>query len=176
MKRTLFALAAGVASVLAVAPSAEAKPPVRGDQAFVLNLDSNGDELQCAGHDINWWGTIDIVGDDHGPYGMALYDIGIPPRFPGSTFHWQEGFRIWTGLFDPNGDGIIESGDCRPGEMILYGTDKGVTSFARVRNPGFHSTGTVLDASGPFDGWQGRFVFQEGSGTFTTIVGTLRIN
>ena len=177
MKKALFALAAGLAMSLAVASAADAKRPVRGDQAFVLNVDPAGNEMQCQGHNINWWGTIDIIGDDHGPYGMALYNIGVPAVYNGSTFHWEEGLGIWTGLFDPDGNGVINS--CEPGEMVLYGTDKGMTSFGRFNNsanPGFHSTGTVLTASGPFDGWQGRFVFQEGSGTFTEITGTLRLN
>lgn len=177
MKRTLLAAAAGLALSLAVAPAADAKRPVRGDQAFVLNLDPSGNPLQCPDDGINWWGTIDIIGDDHGAYGMALYDIDVPDVFNGSTFHWEEGLGIWTDLFDPDGDGVID--DCTPGEMVLYGTDKGMTSFGRFANsanPGFHSTGTVLAASGPFDGWVGRFVFQEGSGSFTEITGTLRLN
>ena len=179
MKNTLLALAlaTGVALSLVVAPTANADRPIRGDQTFVLNVGPTGDPLQCDGYDINWWGTIDIIGDDHGAYGMALYNIGVPAVFNGSTFHWEEGFGIWTGLFDRDGDGFIDN--CEPGDMVLSGTDKGVTSFAGIANspnPGFHSTGTVLTASGPFDGWQGRFVFQEGSGSFTALTGTLRLN
>ena len=179
MKRTLIALAleTGVALSLAVAPAANADRPIRGDQAFVLNVGPTGDPLQCDGYDINWWGTIDIIGDDHGAYGMALYNIGVPAVYNGSTWHWEEGLGIWTGLFDPDGDGVIN--ECTPGEMVLYGTDKGMTSFARFANsanPGFHSTGTVLTASGPFDGWQGRFVFQKGLVSFNELTGTLRLN
>jgi hypothetical protein len=171
MKKTMLGAATVLALTLAVAPVADANQPVRGEQAFVLNLDPTGNELQCDGHDINWWGTIDIVGDGQGAYGMALYDIGVESVFPGNTWHWEEGFAIWTGLFDVNADGVIDH--CEPGDMVLYGTDKGVVNFSA---PGFHSTGTVVSASGPFDGWEGRFVFQEGSGTMTELFGTLRLN
>jgi len=170
MKRTLMAVAAAMALSLITAPTASANAPVRGDQVMVANVDG-----QCPNDAINWYGTIDIVGDGHGVYGMALYDIGVPPVFSGSSYHWHEGLAIWTGQFvDEDGDGVID--DCTPGEMVLYGTDKGVTSMASVRNPKFHSTGTVTFATGPFEGWEGRFVFQEGTGSFTSITGTLRLN
>ena len=170
MKTNLLILAAGLTLSLVVATPANADQPFRGDQVMVANVDG-----QCPTENINWYGTIDMIGDDYGAYGMALYDIGVPPVINGNAYHWEEGLAIWTGLFvDDDDDGLID--DCTPGEMVLYGTDKGVTSLASVRNPRFHSTGTVTAATGPFAGWVDRFVFQEGSGSFTEFNGTLRLN
>ncbi len=170
MRSKLLVVAAGVALALVSATPASADRPVRGDQMMVANV-----EGQCDGYDINWYGTIDMIGDDHGAYGMALYDIGVPAIIDGASYHWEEGLAIWTGEFvDVDDDDDID--DCTPGEMVRYGTDKGVTSLANVKNPKFHSTGTVTHATAPFAGWEGRFVFQEGTGSFTAFDGTLRLN
>lgn len=176
MRTKLVVTAAGLALSLALAPTASAKRPLSGDQVMVSTVNAGQCPTDLPGIDfygINWYGTIDFD-DGHGPYGMALYDIGVPPVVNGNTYHWQEGLAIWEGVFvDDDGDGYID--DCDAGDMLLSGTDKGMTALTNP-NLKFHSTGTVLTASGAFAAWEGRFVFQEGTGSFTAITGTLRLN
>jgi len=178
MRTKLFVVAAGLALSLAMAPTASANRPLHGDQVMVSTVNPGQCPTDLPGIDfygINWYGTIDFD-DGHGAYGMVLYDIGVAPVFNGNSYHWEEGLAIWEHpVVDDDEDGYIDNCDAA-GDMLLSGTDKGVAALKNA-NAKFHSTGTVLTASGAFAGWEGRFVFQEGvANGFVSFTGTLRLN
>ena len=166
MKRIMLALIAGLGISIAVVTPATADRPLRGDQLMTANYSGS-----CPG--IAWYGTLEV---DEEFYGMALYSTDVPAVFHGNSYHYEEGFKVFTEQFsDP-----LES--CEPGEVVLSGTDVGSSSLANAK---FRSIGTVDFAAGDFEGWEGRKIYQDGVVTEVdmngvpvpaSFVGTLRLN
>ena len=155
MRRFFVVLTASVLmlSVAATGP-VDAKAPLRGVQAMVLNQNPVTSDLGlfgCPG--ISWFGTIELAGRT---YGMALYPLPGRTTGQGSILHYEEGWKVWTGSFTIT-DGSLES--CEPGDVVLSGVDNGTASF---RTGKFRSNGTVDEASEPFADWLGRRVHQDG--------------
>jgi hypothetical protein len=169
MKHKILALIAGLGFSVALATPTSADEPVRGDQLMIANYDESCPEIA-------WYGTLTV---DEVTFGMALYFADTPTVIHGNSYHYVEGFKVFTGQFsDPLGT------DCEPGDadVVLSGTDSGTASLANAK---FRSMGTVDQASGYFEGWEGRRIYQDGVVTEVDIdgmpvpvsfVGSLRLN
>lgn len=167
MKRIVLALIAGIGMSIAAVTPATADRPLRGNQLMTANYSDS-----CPG--MAWYGTLEV---DDATYGMALYFTDDPAVVHGNSYHYVEGFKVFTGQFsDPLGD------NCEPGEVVLSGTDVGTASLANAK---FRSIGTVDHASGDFQGWEGRKIYQDGVVNEVDVdgvpvpvsfVGTLRLN
>jgi hypothetical protein len=167
MKRKMLTLIAGLGVSVALMTPASADEPLRGDQLMMANYDES-----CPG--IAWYGTLTV---DEATFGMALYFADTPAVIHGNSYHYVEGFKVFTGQFsDPLGT------DCEPGDVVLSGTDSGSSSLANAK---FRSMGTVDEAAGYFEGWEGRRIYQDGVVTEVDIegmpvpvsfVGSLRLN
>lgn len=112
-------------------------------------------------------GTITFGGDE---YGLTYISL-VPPRdFSAANIFAEEVL-------------IYELGN--QGNVYLHGEHSGVsiTKFIDQRPVDFVNTGKVLEASGPFEGWQGRNYFSEGTiswdlttGLPTGAEGIMRLN
>jgi hypothetical protein len=147
MTTRLMTVVAALAVSCAFATPADAVRPVYGDQHMAAALAG-----ECADQHLAWWGTLTVDGE---VYGMALYHVSSEIR--GQAYFYEEDFRVFTGLLDNDGDGVLD--DCDPGEVVLSGSDRGIGKLA---NDTFRSNGTVDAAAGPFDGWAGRHIVQDG--------------
>jgi hypothetical protein len=153
MKHKMLALIAGLGVSVALVTPASADRPLRGDQLMMANYNES-----CPG--IAWYGTLEVDGVT---FGMALYFTDTPAVFHGKSYHYVEGFKVFTGLFSET-----LGTDCEPGDVVLSGTDAGNSSLANAK---FRSMGTVDEATGYFEGWDGRRIYQDGVVTEVDIEG-----
>jgi len=148
MKR-LTSLAMVFLLVLLPAIPAEAKQPLYGEMQLDFNPGWGGPSTTVP----EWTGTI-AIGD--GAYGMAFFNIGsgkpfVDP-FTGNVLFFGEIWVIYQWLTFDNG--VLDHG-----EVLLWGTDQGVVTFA---NSKYRMNGKVEAASEIFAEWEGRIVHMSG--------------
>jgi hypothetical protein len=174
-KRFILLLAMLLVLSVAVALPANAEEPLRGDMELYFNLGFGNPEAPCP--DITWAGTVEIDGVT---YGMAFFPTGA--KDVGKTHHFEEAWEIYDTPYPFEGGVLTE---CTPGDIVLAGTDAGVSS----PNSKYRMNGTVGTAFDPFVDWVGRSVHMGGDITWAEIVigdetivvpatapGTFRIN
>ena len=170
---TLSLLIAGLSLVGLTPVGADA--PTYGDMDLQFDLGWSGPSDVAP----IWVGTVTI---DDVEYGMAFFNIGSGKPFdadpnPNVAF-FGEIWKVYEGLefeFDENGvlTGFVE------GEVLLWGYDEGVVTFA---NSKYRMNGSVEGASGPFAALEGYNVHMNGIielypfGAPQFAPGTLRIN
>ena len=95
--------------------------------------------------DISWQGTIYL--EDGAELGTITWFEDPFMRFTGQASHWANDWEI-----------VDESG-----ELKMSGFSSGSTTARHGKNSNWRSNGTVLEAYGDFDGWQGRNVHESGN-------------
>jgi hypothetical protein len=175
-KRFILLLAMLMVLSVAVALPATAKEPLRGDMELYFNLGFGNPDAPCP--DLSWAGTVELDGII---YGIAFFPTGA--KDVGAVHHFEEIWEIYDAPFEFTGGVLAE---CVPGDIVLAGTDSGVTG----PNSTYRMNGTVAEAFAPFSEWVGRNVHMSGDITWAdmelpdgTIVvvpatapGTFRIN
>jgi len=141
---------------VAVALPANAKKPLSGDMELNFNLGYDNPATPCPG--ITWAGTVELEGTT---YGMAFYPTSA--KDVGATHHFDEIWVIYDAPFDFTGGVLTE---CVPGDIVLAGTDSGVTS----PNSKYRMNGAVGSAFAPFAEWDGRNVHMSGDITWADLV------
>jgi hypothetical protein len=155
-KRFILLLAMLLVLSLAVAVPANAEEPLRGDMELYFNLGFGNPDAPCP--DITWAGTVELDGVT---YGMAFYPTDA--KDVGKTHHFVEDWEIYDAPYEFMGGVLAE---CVPGDIVLSGTDVGVSS----PNSKYRMNGTVGEAFAPFAEWAGRSVHMSGDITWTEIV------
>ena len=164
MRRVITALVVVSVMLLAAATSATAEQPTRGTMELGWNpcWEEIGDVVP------DWVGTI-TFGDD--VYGMAFFNIGTGKAFDevgGRVGSFEEVYRIYDGPVPQVGECFVPD----PTYVLLWGYDRGVFNGATAK---YHMSGTVVDADGPFAGFDGRRVHMSGLIVDETAPGVLRI-
>jgi hypothetical protein len=155
-KRFILLLAMLLVLSLAVAVPANAEEPLRGDMELYFNLGFGNPDAPCP--DITWAGTVELDGVT---YGMAFYPTDA--KDVGKTHHFVEDWEIYDAPYEFMGGVLTE---CSPGDIVLSGTDAGVTS----PNSKYRMNGTVGEAFAPFAEWTGRNVHASGDITWAEII------
>lgn len=156
-RRILLVVALIAALSLVAAPvSAGADKPISGDMELYFNLGFGNPEAPCP--DITWAGTVELMGIT---YGIAFFPTG--EKNVGKVHHFTEVWEVYDTPFDFTGGVLTE---CSPGEIVLSGTDAGVSS----PNSKFRMNGTVEEAFAPFAQWEGRHVHMSGDITWMEII------
>jgi hypothetical protein len=180
MRRALLVVLVMVLALSLVSATAVgAKPPSMGDRTGEMDLEFNlGFPAEGPGG-IAWIGTIEF---DHGVYAIAFFFYPGPASKVVS--HWTETFKIYeydalAPCFEMTGP-FLTTFAC--GEPVLVGHDKGITHLKKLTWLG---NGSVDEASGPFEEWDGRNTKIKGDFTLNpsfdifvpyTAEGTLRFN
>lgn len=158
MRRRNIIVTFAVAALLAIsaaAPIASARTPLQGSMGLQFNLGWPGPQADIP----DWVGTITI---DDTQYGMAFFALGTGKTFdadPSTSVHFfEETWTVYASLeYEFDSDGILTV--FSPGVVLLTGPDTGITNMV---NSGYHMTGRVAEASGPFEMWGGRPVYMSG--------------
>ena len=121
-----------------------------------------------------WNGTVDF--GDHGMYGLTFFSFG-PPIIFGQSSHFEEEFIIYK----LNSDWVNN-----PDDIYIKGWNKGIVALANKvpEETNVNANGKIVDASGPFEGWQNRPVHlkgivvwaKDGSGMPAASIITVQIN
>ena len=156
-RRILLVVALIAALALVAAPvSAGADKPISGEMELYFNLGFGNPDAPCP--DISWAGTVELEGF---PYGIAFFPTGA--KDVGKVHHFTEIWEIYDAPFAFLGGVLAE---CRPGDVVLSGTDAGVSS----PNSKYRMNGTVGEAFAPFAQLDGRNVHMSGDITWQEIV------
>jgi hypothetical protein len=155
-KRFILLLAMLLVLSVAAALPATAKEPLQGDMELYFNLGFGNTDAPCP--DITWAGTVEIDGII---YGMAFYPTD--DGFTGKAHHFDEIWEVYDAPFEFTGGVLTE---CVPGDIVLAGTDSGVTS----PNSTYRMNGTVGEAFAPFAEWVGRNSHMSGYITWAEMV------
>lgn len=156
-KRLLLVVTLIAALSLVAAPvSAGADKPISGEMELHFNLGFGNEFAPCP--DVSWAGTVDLDGNT---YGIAFFPTG--EKNVGKVHHFTEVWEVYGTPFDFTGGVLTE---CSPGEIVLSGTDAGVSS----PNDKYRMNGTVEEAFAPVAQWDGRHVHMSGDITWQEIV------
>jgi hypothetical protein len=121
-----------------------------------------------------WNGTVDF--GDHGVYGLTFFSYGEPIIF-GQSSHFEEEFIIYK---------LNSDWANNPDDIYVKGWNRGIVALANKvpEETNVNANGKIVEASGPFEGWQGRIVHlkgivlwaKDGSGMPLASIGTIQIN
>ena len=155
-KRLLLVVTLIAALSLVAAPvSAGPDKPISGEMELHFNLGFGNEVAPCPVSARAWAVPLDGI-----THGIAFFPTG--EKNVGKVHHFTEVWEVYDPPFDFMGGLLTE---CSPGEIVLSGTDAGVSS----PNSKYRMNGTVEEAFAAFAQWDGRRVHMSGDITWQDI-------